>query len=200
MTNDSLQLDTALIARLQQEPQYDYARELVNERPNLLSWFIKWLGRQLEEVSSTIFNNDATEYILIAIGVVVLALSVWLILRRKSFFVRQEEGNLPYQVIEDTIYGIDFDADIRKAMQRADYRMAVRLVYLQTLRYLSDVGRIDWKPSKTAMQYVRQLKDGRFTEFSDLFVRVRYGNFEADRQMVLRMQELQAQMKGGAHA
>ena len=51
----------------------------------------------------------------------------------------------PYTVGEDTIYGVDFAERIAYALARTDYREAVRLLYLQTLKQLSDGKRIDWQ-------------------------------------------------------
>ena len=199
--NDTLQLDTALIARWQQDPQYDYGRDFSTGDQNVLAWLMEQIGRGMSRTINDIFGHDVATYVYVAVGVAVVVLLAWLLWRRHgSIFARREEAEMSYEVVEETIYGIDFDAEIRSAMQREDYRSAVRLIYLQTLRHLSDEGRIDWQPSRTAMQYVRQMKDSRFSEFSNHFVRVRYGNFEADKQMALRMQELQAQMKGGADA
>ena len=102
-----------------------------------------------------------------------------------------DDGSPDYDVEEDTIYGIDFDAEIDQAFQQHDYRQAVRLLYLQTLKQLSDAGRIDWQPSKTPMQYARQMNDAAFRELSNHFIRVRYGNFEATEPLFQQMRQLQ---------
>lgn len=63
-----------------------------------------------------------------------------------------------YSVHEDTIYGVDFDFEIKRAMERKDYRESIRLLYLQTLKLLSDEGRIDWQPYKTPTEYIYEVK------------------------------------------
>ena len=65
------------------------------------------------------------------------------------------------------------EADIKQALQSSDYRQAVRLRYLQTLKYLEDEGKIDWQPSKTPSQYVRQVNMPAFTTLSRHFINVR---------------------------
>ena len=79
-----------------------------------------------------------------------------------------------YIVQEDTIYGVNFDAEIAKAQRAGDYRQAVRLVYLQTLLYLQNASLIDWQPSKTPVQYMRQVNSPAFTAMSHHFIRVRF--------------------------
>lgn len=55
-----------------------------------------------------------------------------------ELFMRSRKSTLPYTVGEDTIYGVDFAERIADALARTDYREAVRLLYLQTLKQLSD--------------------------------------------------------------
>ena len=59
------------------------------------------------------------------------------------------QAPLEYEVTEDTIYGVDFEREIARAMERKDYREAMRFTYLQTLKMLSDHQLIDWQPFKT---------------------------------------------------
>jgi hypothetical protein len=94
-------------------------------------------------------------------------------------------------VQEDTIYGVDFKGDIAKAVQAQDYRMAVRLVYLQTLWHLQNAELINWQPSKTPVEYMRQVNKSDFTAMSQHFIRVRYGNFEATQALFEEMLSLQ---------
>lgn len=109
---------------------------------------------------------------------------------------------LAYHVEEDTIYGIDFEKEISAAMLRNEYREAVRLLYLQTLKQLSDAEKIDWQPYKTPTEYTYELKANAlrtpFRELTNRFLRVRYGNFEATEALFHEMQTLQREiMKGG---
>ena len=104
---------------------------------------------------------------------------------------------LPYAVEEDTIYGVDFARGIADALSRSDYREAVRLLYLQTLKQLSDEKRIDWQLYKTPTQYVYEVRMPAFRQLTNHFLRVRYGNFEAMEALFHVMQSLQEEMKKG---
>jgi hypothetical protein len=117
--------------------------------------------------------------------------------RNPQLFMKKEEEGVDYDVEEDTIYGVDFDSEIRQALAAQDYRQAVRLLYLQTLKHLSDQGRINWQPSKTPMQYMRELELPAFSELSRHFIRVRYGNFGATEALFREMESLQREVKGG---
>lgn len=57
--------------------------------------------------------------------------------------MRSRRGPVSYNVHEDTTYGIDFDFEIKHTIKRKDYQEPICLLYLQTLRLLSDEGRVD---------------------------------------------------------
>ena len=113
--------------------------------------------------------------------------------------MRSYKNSLPYTVEEDTIYGVDFPKGIDEALSRRDYREAIRLLYLQTLKQLSDAERIDWQLYKTPTQYIYEVRLPAFRQMTNHFLRVRYGNFEATEELFREMQALQEEIeKGGA--
>ena len=194
MPADTLQLDSELLTALQSDSQYDYDRELVGGDESLLEWLRRVIIEWLEDNLEIVLDNDVANYILIGLGVVVVLFLAWLYWRvRPRLFMRGEKKEaLDYDVQEDTIYGVNFEVNIAKALREKDYRQAVRLVYLQTLLHLQNAGRIDWQPSKTPIQYMRHVNNLAFTTMSHHFIRVRYGNFEATKELFDEMQELQA--------
>ena len=129
------------------------------------------------------------------LAIVVLGVIAWYLWRNHpGLFRRQEQVEAAYDDTEDTIYGIDFDTTIAQALTREDYREAIRLRYLQTLKALTDANIIDWQPFKTPTQYVRELSSSSlcsgdavakaaFRTLTSHFLRVRYGNFSATRQL-----------------
>jgi hypothetical protein len=55
----------------------------------------------------------------------------------------EEEG------IGEDIFAIDYDSEIAKAVTAGNYRLAIRLQYLRTLRNLADMERINFTQEKT---------------------------------------------------
>ena len=190
---DTLQLDSALIASWKADGRYDYDREMVADGRNLLEWIMDWVKELISDLLNTAAENDVVFYLLVFLGAALVALVVWLVWRfaPRLFEKRDEGGDLDYDVEQDTIYGIDFDTAIAQALREKDYRQAVRLLYLQTLKRLSDAGTINWQPSKTPMQYARQVGRREFSELSRLFILVRYGNHEATEDLFQQMKALQ---------
>ena len=178
---DPFSPDTALIHAFQRDAAFDYQRELVGGRVSLWTWLMQRLNGLLSELFGTSTVRDIATPLIVALALLVTALLAWLLWRNHlKFFFRSRQLETGLADADDTIYGIDFDAAVREAVSRSDYRQAVRYVYLQTLRHLSDQCLVDWQPQKTPSQYVAEYGNDDFRRLTGYFLRVRYGNFEAD--------------------
>jgi len=193
---DTLQIDSTQLVVFRNDARYDYDRELVGGSQNLLEWLAEVVSEWLNETFDVVLDSDVTYWALLILGALVVAFALWLYWRfRPKLFVKGEKnGALDYDVTEDTIYGVDFDKDISKALKAADYRQAVRLLYLQTLLHLQNTGRIDWQPSRTPAQYMRQADIAPFSDMSRHFIQVRYGNYQATSDLFDRMKALQKEV------
>lgn len=196
---DTLVCDTAKIALWQPDPAYDYNRELITPELNLFEWISKQFGEFLRKIFGSRFAEEYSGLILICIAIILLLLIIWFVYKKRpELFMRSPKNALPYTVGEDTIYGVDFPGGIAGALSRQDYREAVRLLYLQTLKQLSDAERIDWQLYKTPTQYLNEVRLPAFRQLTNHFLRVRYGNFEATEELFRTMQTLQEEIgKGG---
>lgn len=195
---DTLVCDTAKIALWQSDPAYDYNRELITTEINIFEWISNQFGGLLRRIFGTRFAEEYSGLILICIAILILLLIVWLVYRKRpELFMRSSKNALPYTVEEDTIYGVDFPGGIADALSRQDYREAVRLLYLQTLKQLSDAERIDWQLYKTPTQYLNEVKLPAFRQLTNHFLRVRYGNFEATEELFGVMKALQEEIEKG---
>lgn len=201
MSSDTLHIDSAQIVVWQNDSRYDYDREIVGGSQNLLEWIAALISQWVNDIFGTVLDNDVVYYALVVMGgLAVIGLGWLLWIKRFSlFYGKSHDEALDYEVVEDTIYGVDFDADLREALANKDYRQAVRLLYLQTLLYLQNAGQIDWQPSKTPTQYMRQVSQPAFSQLTGIFIQVRYGNFEASEELFQRMKALQETLmeKGG---
>ena len=171
---DTLVYDTATVAIWQSGSEYDYNRELQTPEVDLI--------------------------VLAGLFILIVLLLIWFLYKKRPELFMRSGKKLAYHVEEDTIYGIDFEKEISTAMLRNEYREAVRLLYLQTLKQLSDAEKIDWQPYKTPTEYTYELKSNAlrtpFRELTNRFLRVRY--FEATEALFHEMQTLQREIvKGG---
>ena len=195
---DTLVCDTAQVAVWHSDVAYDYNRELIAPEINLLEWFNRWFGEVMRKIFGSNFAEEYSELILIGIAILILILIGWFVYKKHpELFTYSRKNALPYTVEEDTIYGVDFAKGITDALSRHDYREAVRLLYLQTLKQLSDEGRIDWQLYKTPTQYINEVRLPAFRQLTHHFLRVRYGNFEATEALFHTMYSLQEDVKKG---
>jgi len=163
--------------------------------------FTDWLLLMVQEFMNDIFGDviDSTlvNWLLSFLAMGVLGMIAWYLWRyHPGLFQLQEQSQTDYENTEDTIYGVDFETGIAHSLTHEDYREAIRLRYLQTLKKLSDASLIDWQPFKTPNQYVQEFSasslcsdtvaTGPAAAFRSLtahFLRIRYGNFPATSQL-----------------
>ena len=181
---DTLTCDSKLLHRFRSDEAYDYAGEL--QTPDLDWW--DWLARKIERLLSDVFSiqsdGDIRIFIYIAIALAFSALIVFLLYRhRPGLFGKAGNINRAYA----------------RAMAQKDYYRAVRIVYLRTLRRLSDNQRISWQLYKTPTEYTREFLSADFQRMTSVFMRVRYGNYPASEELVDLLVSLEDEIrKGGA--
>ena len=187
---DTLVIDSAQIAQWQAQNDFDYSRELAGGGMTFTEWMMAQINELLRDLFGQAWRSDYTWWGLAIAGAVVVGIGVWYVWRfHPGLFMRQRDEQT-YENLEDTIYGIDFDAIISQAIGREDYREGIRMVYLRTLKALSDSQQIDWQPFKTPSQYVREFDAAAFRTLTTHFLRVRYGYFAATRQLYDEVEQL----------
>lgn len=188
--------DTAALKSYSTQKEFNYGNGYVGE--SLWSRFWRWFWSLFKdqdaaaETFSTIVN-----YVLIALGVAAL---VFLILKLvgvdvfKVFGRKSQPAGLPYDESAEDIYAIDLDAEIEKATARQNYRFAVRLLYLRSLKQLSEAGLIHWDVNKTNNIYINELTNAEqrvaFMMLTRQFEYVWYGELAIDVQVFKKINDL----------
>ena len=105
---------------------------------------------------------------------------------------KAQSTGLDYENLVENIHEIDFDTAVDEAVSLRNFRLAIRLLYLQTLKHLSDTGHIDYKPDKTNRQYVYELANSSlqpdFERLTRQFEFVWYGDFSIDEARFITLQ------------
>lgn len=193
-TVDTLTLDSTRWAAWTSNPDYDYGRELVQNERTLLEQLSQAFNDWLSSIFNGALSDIAPAVWWVIAGVIIVALALVIVQRNPELFGRRNKQLEDSEDTEDTIYGVDFEDDIRKATAAGNWREAVRLTYLHALRILHDSGRIDWQPYKTPTQYTREVTTAEFRTMTNHFLRIRYGGFAASEALLHTMQELFAQV------
>ena len=168
-----------------QRSQFQYDKIMEPPR-SLWDRFWSWFWRKIGAILSTSGGSKAFYIFLIVFGVAAIAFLVWKItgMNKAGLFARNGDGKLNFILGEDDIHNIDFNKEIEEAIAQGNYRLAVRLLYLQTLKLLSDKSIIHWQMDKTNTVYVTEMKghpqQQPFAMLTNTFDYAWYGNTHID--------------------
>ncbi|GAB3897355.1 DUF4129 domain-containing protein [Spirosoma agri] len=165
--------------------QTDHDYQYDNEGPppeNPVARILNWLYRRFVDfLNSAAYKNVWQYAILAGVAAAVIYLLMKAEVLGELFSKRAQPGGLDYENLVENIHEIDFDTVIDEAISQGNFRLAVRLSYLQTLKRLTDSGLIVYKPDKTNRQYVYELANttirADFEELTRQFEFIWYGNF-----------------------
>jgi hypothetical protein len=185
------QAEDSVIKRLKRDDAYWYAdlepnQKTVNRQNRRQG---NAGGRQNEEVyevdeaEENSGSSGLGNFIWYALLIGFVSLLIWFLAsgkfglwHKKSLAIQQDEA-----VMEEDIHRLNFEDKIKKAEADRDYRMAVRLWYLFTLKKMTDQQIISYAREKTNHQYVSQLYNtpyySSFARLTRSFDYVWYGMF-----------------------
>lgn len=162
------------------ERDFKYANNEENQNSlsqylkNLFNKFMKWLfsffteSEYNKEIGGIIFQ--ILKYLFWGASIVFLIYGVLKLLGLDfaTLFYKTADvkPSIQFTAIEEDIHEIDFGKDIEQAIANKNYRYAIRLYYLKTLKLLSDKKLINWQKDKTNSDYVFEVAK---TNFSDDF-------------------------------
>ncbi|MDR2384716.1 MAG: DUF4129 domain-containing protein [Tannerella sp.] len=200
---DTIVYDIKKIAGYQSDTNYDYGYQFQASERSILEMINEWLNRLLRTVFGGEFAEKYTSPLLIVLFILVItAIIYFLYLKRPELFMRKKKVQpFGYNIEEENIHEIDFDTQIAKATETGDYRLAIRFVYLKTLRTLSDNKIIDWQIFKTPSEYLYEIKGNElkkpFKELTDRFLQIRYGNYDVSAALYETILALHTEVEGG---
>jgi hypothetical protein len=107
---------------------------------------------------------------------------------------------LAYDTAAENIHEVDFRTRIAEAEDAGNFRLAVRLGYLEVLKHLTDNGLIQWQPDKTNHTYVAELAAGpvrdAFRGATREFEYVWYGELRLNRALYQQARAHQRAVSG----
>jgi hypothetical protein len=200
------QFDTVALNAYKKLPEFVYRENYSG--PSLWSRFWSWFWNLFKLQDAEVSSNFYVflKYLFIALGmgaIVFLVLKLSGIDIINTFRRKPHVAKLAYEESAENIHEINFDTEIEKAVSVNNYRLAVRLLYLKSLKQLSDKGLIDWQLNKTNTIYVNELADSNLREaFKKLtlqFEYVWYGDFAINGEIFKNISLLFNNFKGGQH-
>lgn len=155
---------------------------------NLLSrlWmaFKNWLKSILGEDNYNKAGNSIY-YILMAIAAAALLYYLFRVHGYNRGFSREERSQtITTELVDETSSLQTIDDLILQAETNQEYRVAIRLLYLKTLKLLDNATKIKWRQGKTNHDYLVELKDITDKEIFDDLIYIYeyswYGQFDIE--------------------
>jgi hypothetical protein len=191
--------DQNKLSELKKERQFDYGIRNV-PRENIWIRFYRMFLEALDWMFRKLFNTSAPPgsiwvvMALVVIAAAVIAIKFLDINLRKSGFKSQGGGMMDYKVEEENIHVLDFKALIQEAINSGNYRLAIRYLYLFSLKKLADRDLIEWIPGKTNHEYEQELTGlqvaSHFSKLGYYFEYAWYGDFEINPESFSRAQSV----------
>ena len=175
------QVDQVKLRELKESAELDYGTG-----PAVMSlWerFKIWLRHLIASLFEVVVTTDWVNVLIIGTVIIVLVYVIMRLLRIDALKVLYSGSgrSIRYDTIHENIHEMDFDKLLEEAVQKADYRLAIRLLFLQALKILSDKHIIHWQPGKTNHDYLNEVKAAElkagFQELNLYFEYAWYGNF-----------------------
>lgn len=150
----------------------DFQYDRYKEPPrSLWNRFWSWFWYKIYQLLSTKGGHTTMRSVFIILGAAVIAFFILKVMKMKegSLFGRNSRENLNYTISSDDIHAISFEEAIQQAIDSSNYRLAIRLLYLQSLKKLSDSGYINWQLNKTNTDYLLETREKKWHSlFADL--------------------------------
>jgi hypothetical protein len=182
------------IRQLKTDKAFQYDR-YVEPPKSLWDRFWGWFWYQVDQLLSTKGGRTTMWTVFIILGVAVLTYFVLKVMgmNKSSFFGRRNFNDLNYTISSEDIHGISFDQAIEEAITSSNFRLAIRLLYLQSLKKLSDSNYITWQLNKTNTDYLQETSQREwhpvFSSLTYNFEYTWYGESQVDREKFISVQQ-----------
>lgn len=118
-------------------------------------------------------------YVALVVAIVFVIVRMWKVDVAGLLKKKENTVAIPYDVVEENIHELDLQGLIEEAITQHEHRKAIRLLYLQSLKRLTDAGMINWKPGKTNRSYIAEVQHPlirqEFEQLTSMFEYVWYG-------------------------
>lgn len=180
---------STIIIRVPDDAQIGYFKNLTDfqyEKADIkpVTFWDKLRYWLLDKFFRLFSNTGAAPYIryiligLLVFGFIILILNTNV---QSLLFKSKNHIKIDYNISEEDLANMDLDALINLEISKKSYKLAVRYLFLKTLKIMTEKGIIEWKFNKTNKDFLVEVKNKKYFEtFKDItktFEYVWYGNF-----------------------
>lgn len=193
--------DRNAIEAYRDNEDFNYKQQPVQERYNFLP---AWLKKKLAKFLMDVFSSGALEIVFI---ILIAAIVLYVLLRVNGINPagllrrnpRELKNTLYSEVQENKL--IRYDELINEAVKAGDFRLAIRLHFLDILIKLDEKGIISLKEDKTNRGYYNEItqpsvKKG-FSGVAGIFENVWYGELELSKEQYSELENVFSGLRKG---
>lgn len=165
---------------------FDYTSK-AGQTENLLGQMINWLFQKIESIFGIRLSPEMYDLMKILVYSGLLVFTIYFLIKlllgtsATSLFTRKGTLVAPLNIQEEHIENVDLDGYIKNALKEENYRLAIRYMYLKSLKLLSLQNKIHWNFEKTNRDYYREIENPElkenFKKVSYLYDNVWYGEY-----------------------
>ena len=170
------------ISEFLNDDDFNYNRSEIKAPKSSMEKFLSWLADFFRFIDR---GGKPVSYVFYALlfGVLLYVIFKLFGINYQTLFIRSSKIKSPETVIfDEDIHVIDFNRIIKDAELNQNYRVAIRYLYIQFLKTLSDKELIEWEINKTNKDYRREMKRTkyfkRFKSLTYVYEYVWYGEFQ----------------------
>ena len=187
---DLRMLSDDILEKYKNDPEFDYDGG-PKEAEDWISKIKNWINQQLAILRSSKAYSTLLDYLYYGLMIAALILIVRGLIkadRRGLLFGKINSNEIKIIESEEDISQINFDELISIAIESKQYKLAVRYLFLNSLKLLSEKGLIELKNNKTNYQYLSEIKNNQiadvFRNTTSSFEWIWYGDFPVDENIM----------------
>ena len=194
--------DSEKIEAYKTEKAFEYLNKIEED-----SWWIRlkrWLNLKWNAFLQWLFGDyqtnafwsavlQALPYLLLVLVTVVIT---WLFIRlnpANAVMAEPIKGTVNLQKEEEIVKTADISSLIDRAIDDENYRLAVRYLYLKSLRILDKNKHISYRFQKTNEDYINEIKETKikeqFIKITRLYDFIWYGDFNLSKERFTKVNE-----------
>lgn len=180
------QFDKEKIEQFRESGDFEYV-EAKPKTTSLLQRFLRFLNNLINKFFAAATGTPLGRvllYIALFILLMIALVKIFSLNVNDVFRGTADKGALGFEMLEEDIEKLDLEALLKSALDKTDYRLAVRVVYLKALRSLNEAQLVTWESGKTNHDYLLELRSEQLRQpFDSLcyyFDYAWYGEFDVN--------------------
>ncbi len=183
-------LSDSVLEKYKNDPDFDYEGG-PKEADDWITKIKNWVNQQLAVIWSSKAYSTLLDYLYYGIMIAALILIIRGLIkadRRGLLFGKIKSNEIRMIESDEDMSQLNFDVLIIAAIERKDYKLAVRYLFLKSLKLLSEKEIIELRNNKTNHQYLSEIRNSQianaFQNTTLSFEWIWYGDFPVDENVM----------------